>query len=272
MNNEIVAYTIGVIGFEKSDQHVLRRAVDMSESRRPMFKPFEKERGGCPHLVLVNADSPSAIESWNRFRRAYAHRGCFSPIFVGCNPADLPCPDPYVLRRPILPTRLFATLDRAVAEVHGYKPNTETAPESGLEDSMQAEAQRGVALDERVALVVDDSLPTRVRMRGVLSSLVSRVDFAETGKRALQLIDAHAYSIIFLDVTLPDEDAYEVCGRIRKHPLQERATVVMLTRNASSADRVMSILAGFDHCLVKPIQPEAVGKLAVELTRPPAAI
>jgi two-component system, cell cycle response regulator len=106
----------------------------------------------------------------------------------------------------------------------------------------------------------------------VLSSIASRVDFAETGERALELIDAHPYSIIFLDGTLPDEDAYEICGRIKKHPMQREAVAVMLTSNSSPADRVMGMIAGFDNYLVKPIQRAMFNELAAELVRPAAAI
>ena len=134
------------------------------------------------------------------------------------------------------------------------------------------DARRRPALGESAALVVDDSLPVRVQMRAGLSSIVARVDFAETGERALQLIDTYAYAIIFLDITLPEEGAYEICGRIKKHPLQQGATVVMLTGNSSSADRVMGMLAGFDNCLLKPVRRGAVSELAAELAHPPAAI
>ena len=134
------------------------------------------------------------------------------------------------------------------------------------------ESRRRPSLGESAALVVDDSLPVRVQMRAGLSSIVARVDFAETGARALQLVETRAYAMIFLDITLPDEDAYEICGSIKKHPLQQGATVVMLTGNSSSADRVMGMLAGFDNCLVKPVRPGAVSELASELVRPPAAI
>jgi two-component system cell cycle response regulator len=294
MNNEITAYTIGVIGFERSERRVLRRVVAMSESRQPSFKPFDKDRGGCPHLIMVDADRPSAIRAWNTFRRANAHRASFSPIFVGRNPTDLPCPDPYVLQRPILTTRLFSVLDQAVAEVHGFRPAasildgivalTEHEIDTTMETTTVLAAPAGVApaepddgsgtqrTPEVSALVVDDSLPVRVQMREVLSSIASHVDFAETGERARELIDAHRYSIIFLDGTLPDEDAYEVCGRIKKHPLQQQAVVVMLTSSSSPADRVMGMLAGFDNYLVKPIQRAMFNGLAAELVRPAAAI
>jgi DNA-binding response OmpR family regulator len=122
--------------------------------------------------------------------------------------------------------------------------------------------------------MVDESLSARARlqMREALSSIASRVDFAESGELALKLIDRYAYSVIFLDAMLPDDDAYEICGRIKKHPLQQRASTVMLTCNASPAERVMGMLAGFDNFLAKPIRREGISELAVELARPAAAI
>jgi twitching motility two-component system response regulator PilG len=242
---------------------------------------------------MVNADRPSAIGAWNKFRRANAHRGCFSPIFVGRNLTDLPCPDPYVLQRPILTTQLFAVFDQAVAEVHGFRPaasvldrivaltqheidktmetTTILAPAAvtPVESTGSSLAQQA---PEVSALVVDASLPVRVQMRRVLPSIASRVEFAETGERALELLDTHRYSLIFLDGTLPDEDAYEICGRIKRHPLHRDAVVVMLTCGASPADRVMGALAGFDNFLVKPIHPAMFNDLAAELVRPASAL
>ena len=257
MNNEIATYTIGVIGFERAERLALRRAVDMTESRQPSFKPFDKARGGCPHLIMVNADEPSAMRAWNRFRRDNAHHASFSPIFVGCNPTDLPCPEPYVLQRPIETTRLFEVLDQAVVEVHGFRPVAAAASSQPPEIN---------------ALVVADSLPVRVQMRGVLSSIASRVDFTATGAQALELTDTYRYSVIFLDGTLPGEDAYELCGRIKSQPLQQEVVMVMLTSSASPADRVMGLLAGFDNYLAKPIQRAMFNELAAELVRPAAAI
>jgi CheY-like chemotaxis protein len=294
MHAAVATYTVGVIGFERSERHDLRRVVGMSESREPSFKPFDKGRDGFPHLIMVNADRPSAIRTWNKFRRANAHRGCFSPIFVGRNLTDLPCPDPYVLQRPILTTQLFAVFDQVVAEVHGFRPaasvpdrivaltqdeidttmetTTVLAAPAGIVPAEPDESCRVQRAPELNALVVDASLPVRVQMRRVLSSIASRVEFAETGERALGMIAAHRYSVIFLDGTRPDEDAYEICGRIKRHPLQQQAVVVMLTSGSSPADRVMGALAGFDNYLVKPIHAAMFNDLAAELVRPAAAI
>lgn len=305
MNAAIATYSVGVIGFERDERRDLRRVVGMSESRQPSFKPFDKGRDGFPHLIMVNADRPSAIGAWNKFRRANAHRGSFSPIFVGRHLTDLPCPDPYVLQRPILTTQLFAVFDQVVAEVHGFRPAAASVPDrivaltqyeidTTLETTTVLAASPGVtpadsaestpaqpalevrALEVRApevrALVVDASLPVRVQMRRVLSSIASRVEFAETGERALKMIDACRYSVIFLDGTLQDEDAYEICGQIKRHPLQREAVVIMLTCGASPADRVMGSLAGFDNYLIKPIHPAMFNDLAAELVRPAAVL
>jgi CheY-like chemotaxis protein len=255
-------------------------------------------------VVVVNADQQSAIEKWNGFRRANAHRASFAPVFVSRQPTELPCPRPYVLYRPILTTQLFSVLDQVVTEVHGYRPasavetggrlvaltpvETEKTPEAPavsrdlmtitqnkrLSRSGDIESRRSASVADVPALVVDDSLSARARlqMRESLSSIASRVDFAESGERALKLIDVYAYSVIFLDAMLPDDDAYEICGRIKKHPLQQRASAVMLTCNASPAERVMGMLAGFDNFLAKPVRREGVSELAAELAQPAATI
>jgi DNA-binding response OmpR family regulator len=46
----------------------------------------------------------------------------------------------------------------------------------------------------------------------------------------------------------------------------------MLSGNASPAERVMGVLAGFDNFLAKPIRREGVSELAAELGRPAPAL
>ena len=304
MNGETSTFTIGVIGFERAECRVLQRVVGLSEHRNPTFGPFNKERGGWPHVIVVNADQRSALDKWHDFRRANAHRASFAPIFVSRQPIDWPCPSPYVLYRPFLTTQLFSVLDQVVTEVHGYRPasTVETArrlvaltpvekekpPEvpavsrevmtiarnERLSRSREIESRRSPSVADVPALMVDEGLSARARlqMREALSSIASRVDFAESGELALKLIDVYAYSVIFLDAMLPDDGAYEICGRIKKHPLQQRASTVMLTGNSSPAERVMGMLAGFDNFLAKPIRREGVSELAAELARPAGAI
>src|SRR5581483_9098934 len=132
MNGEPSTFTIGVIGFERAECRMLQRLVGLSEHRRPAFGPFNKGHGGCPHVVVVNADQRSAMSKWNDFHRAHAHRASFAPIFVSRQPANSACPGPYVLYRPTLSTQLFSMLDQVVTEVHGYRPAVTLGTQGGL--------------------------------------------------------------------------------------------------------------------------------------------
>ena len=99
------------------------------------------------------------------------------------------------------------------------------------------------------------SLPVRVQLDLALRSLASRVDFAETGEQALDLLQDNAYDIIFLDVILPGVDGYQVCKVIKGQERTKRTPVIMLTSNSSPADQVKGKLAGCDTYLIKPVRP-----------------
>jgi len=238
-------------------------------------------------VVVVNADQRSAMDKWNDFRRTHAHHASFAPIFVSRQLADSPCPGPYVLYRPILTTQLFLMLDQVVTEVHGYRPAATLGTQGGLVALTPVEkdrpAETGIASVElrrsssttgADALMVDENLSGRARlqMREMLLPIAARVDFADSGELALRFIDRYAYSVIFLDAQLSDEDAHDICGRIKKHPLQRRVSTVMLTGTASPAERVMGSLAGFDHFLAKPIRRDGISELVTELARPAAVL
>jgi CheY-like chemotaxis protein len=259
MGSEISIYSVAVIGFERDERHFLRRMLSLAVGCQPSFKPFDKSLGGCPHLILVDATAPGAMRSWHEFQRAHARRGSFVPIFVGSHLAQMQCPDLYMLQRPVKTKALFTVLERAVTEVHGFG--------GGTAGGMEERGTPGIN-----ALVVDGSPRVQEQMRGALDSIAYRLDFASTGAQALELLAVSRYSVIFLDGTLPDEGAYDLSGRIKKHPLQQQAVVVMLTPSASPADRVMGALAGFDNYLLKPIEPETFNNLVAEIVRPAAAL
>jgi CheY-like chemotaxis protein len=162
-------------------------------------------------------------------------------------------------------------LDQVVTEVHGYRPPATVSTPGSLVASTPIKKE---STSEVAAMMVDENLSARARlqMRETLSPIASRVEFAESREMALRLIDRYAYSVIFVDALMPNDDAYEICGQIRKHPLQQRATSVLLTSTVSPAERVMGTLAGFDHFLTKPIRRDGINELALELAHSVAAL
>ena len=64
---------------------------------------------------------------------------------------------------------------------------------------------------------------------------------------------------------MPGMDGYEVCRRLRQESALGKATVVALTGWGQDEDRRRSHEAGFDHHIVKPVEPSALHRLLEEL-------
>lgn len=111
-------------------------------------------------------------------------------------------------------------------------------------------------------LVVDDNDVNRMVFINLLKETQVQIDDANCGKKALELVFANHYDLIFLDHMMPDMDGIEVMKRIaenREHPNTE-TPVIVLTANAISGAKETYLEAGFDDYLSKPIIPEQLEK------------
>ncbi|MEV7611356.1 response regulator transcription factor [Streptomyces sp. NPDC089799] len=107
----------------------------------------------------------------------------------------------------------------------------------------------------RLLLVEDDD-----HVAAALSAILARHGFqvthARSGEEALQaLLPAGApptvspYGVILLDLGLPDQDGYEVCGKIRK---RTATPVIMVTARGDVRSRIHGLNMGADDYVVKP--------------------
>ena len=117
---------------------------------------------------------------------------------------------------------------------------------------------------ERLLVVDDDAelcqLVTRFLTREGFE--ISRAPGGDVGvERAL----AESYSLIMLDVMMPDTDGFEALRRIR---LQSRTPVLMLTARGDTHDRIRGLEMGADDYLPKPFEPaELVARIRAILRR-----
>ena len=71
--------------------------------------------------------------------------------------------------------------------------------------------------------------------------------------------------MILLDIGLPKLNGYEACRRIREQPWGEDVVLIALTGWGQEDDGRRSHEAGFDHHMVKPVDPDALMKLLAGL-------
>ena len=104
-------------------------------------------------------------------------------------------------------------------------------------------------------LIVDDNADLLSAYNHLLSKNGYKVICTETGKGALDLIEKETFSLILLDVMLPDISGLEVLKIIKSNPDHEDLFVVLISALATtSAHQSEGLETGADGYLVKPIQ------------------
>jgi CheY-like chemotaxis protein len=114
-------------------------------------------------------------------------------------------------------------------------------------------------------LVVDDNVDAAVSLGMLLKLAGQEVRVAYDGPAALRQASDFRPELVLLDIGMPGMDGYEVCRRLRKAAGLEDTTVVALTGWGQDEDRRRSHEAGFDHHIVKPVEPSALQRLLEEL-------
>jgi PAS domain S-box-containing protein len=121
-------------------------------------------------------------------------------------------------------------------------------------------AARRTASSRRV-LVVDDNRDAAESLETLLQLWGHQARSAQDGPQALSLAAEFRPEIVLLDIGLPVMDGYEVARRMRALPAGRNAMIVAVTGYGRNSDRLQSQEAGFDHHLVKPVQPEVLQEL-----------
>ncbi|WP_326792759.1 response regulator transcription factor [Streptomyces sp. NBC_00841] len=101
-------------------------------------------------------------------------------------------------------------------------------------------------------LLVEDDNHVAAALSAVLARHGIQVVHARSGEEALKALlpaDAEPFGVVLLDLGLPDQDGYEVCGKIRKRC---SIPVIMVTARADVRSRIHGLNLGADDYVVKP--------------------
>lgn len=102
-------------------------------------------------------------------------------------------------------------------------------------------------------LVVDDNLDAAQSMVMMLEYADQQVRMAHTGPAALKVAGDFKPNVMLIDIGLPELDGYEVAQRIRQQSVFQDVVLVAMTGYGQEADQQMSLRAGFNYHLVKPV-------------------
>ena len=111
-------------------------------------------------------------------------------------------------------------------------------------------------------LVVDDSVDSAETLGELLKIWGHEVRLAHDGPGAVAAARDYRPEVVLLDIGLPGMDGFAVATQLRKEGIGGRM-LVALTGYGEQQDKDRAHEAGFDHHLVKPIDPDTLQKLLV---------
>ncbi len=120
--------------------------------------------------------------------------------------------------------------------------------------------QPGPHVSKRV-LLADDNRDGAETLGMFLETLGHEVQIAHSGIEALQVAKRWKPDLCVLDIGMPDMSGYEVAMRIRLEAWGQKITLIAVTGWGQEDDRRRAQVAGFDHHLTKPVDPESLEQL-----------
>ena len=113
-------------------------------------------------------------------------------------------------------------------------------------------------------LVADDNRDAADSLQRVLALFGHEVRVAYDGASAMRISGEFRPRVAILDIGMPGTDGYEVARSLRR---QGGVTLVALTGWGQDADRRRAAEAGFDHHLIKPVDPQMLNSLLADAAK-----
>ena len=115
-------------------------------------------------------------------------------------------------------------------------------------------------------LVVDDEPLIRDVIREYLQVEGYDVDEASDGEKAVMLADRNDYSLVIMDIMMPNMDGYQACKEIKSK--NNNVPFIILSARSEEYDKLIGFALGRDDYVTKPFSPkELVARFKVILKR-----
>jgi GAF domain-containing protein/CheY-like chemotaxis protein/anti-sigma regulatory factor (Ser/Thr protein kinase) len=164
------------------------------------------------------------------------------------------------LTKPVRPSMLFDTLMTLFVDHGVVEPE---APKGRRPEALMAQYH-----PLRILVAEDNAVNQKLALR-LLEKMGYRADVAGNGLEAIEAVErssaAHApYDVILMDIQMPEMDGLEATRRIvDRWSWAERPAIIAMTANVMTGDRELTVEAGMDDYVAKPIRvDELIGALS----------
>ncbi|MBF0339985.1 MAG: response regulator [Magnetococcales bacterium] len=145
----------------------------------------------------------------------------------------------------------------------GAGADRSSVPERPLDLAAVRERIRGARI-----LLAEDNIINQLVAVETLHALEVDVVVAGNGAEALERAGQASFDLVLMDLQMPVMDGYAATRALRQNPRLTGLPIVAMTAHAMSGDRELSLAAGLNDHLTKPIDKFALYAMLVERIRP----
>jgi CheY-like chemotaxis protein/two-component sensor histidine kinase len=160
------------------------------------------------------------------------------------------------LTKPVSPSHLYD----AVMAAFGFE--TERRPSADLGRHMDMNELRPVQGAE--ILIVEDNEINQQVASELLEQAGFRIDIANHGQEAIDMVQKKAYDCVLMDVQMPVMDGYTATATLRKDERFRDLPILAMTANATVEDKESSLAHGMNDHIAKPINPRLLFSALLE--------
>ena len=113
-------------------------------------------------------------------------------------------------------------------------------------------------------LIIDDNNINLQVARELISVVDVEADIAASAKAGIELIREEKYSLVFMDIQMPEINGYEATKIIRDNDGIKDTIIIAMTANAMDGDKGQCLKAGMDDYISKPINPDALYRIMLK--------
>ena len=110
--------------------------------------------------------------------------------------------------------------------------------------------------NDRVVVVVDDSISVRKFVGRMLEKAGYRVKLASDGLEASEVVAQVGCHLVITDIEMPRMNGYELMAHLRQDPATRRIPVLVVTSRAGAKHRERALKEGASSFLTKPVQED----------------
>ncbi|MGL4209124.1 MAG: response regulator [Candidatus Adiutrix sp.] len=149
-----------------------------------------------------------------------------------------------VLNKPISPSSLF----NALMNAFGHKDIKKRVQSEKVDLDKLSTHIRGAKV-----LLAEDNEVNQLVAKKIMEKAGLIVKIANNGLEALQMLELEFYDIVLMDIQMPEMDGLEATRVLRRKPKFAMLPIVAMTAHAMSCDKEISLEAGMNDHITKPI-------------------